>query len=62
MAKAHGALRGFDRKKEDWTSYLENIKFYFMVSRVADLDKKLAILLYNRGFQFHLLLKTIMTW
>ena len=53
MAKAHSALRGFDRKKEDWTSKLKNINFYFMASRVADLDKKLAILVYSRGFQIH---------
>ena len=41
----HGSLSAFDPSKEDWTSYTDRMKHYFIANDVTDGDKKRSILL-----------------
>ena len=41
----HGSLSNFDASKEDWTSYTDRMKHYFIANDVVDGDKKRSILL-----------------
>ena len=40
----HGSLSAFDPSKEDWTSYTDRMKHYF-IANVTDSDRKRSILL-----------------
>ena len=41
----HGAVSTFDPNAEDWTTYTDRMKHYFIANDVADADKKRSILL-----------------
>ena len=41
----HGSLSAFDPSKEDWTSYTDRMKHYFIENDVTDGDKKRSSLL-----------------
>ena len=41
----HGSLSEFDSTKDDWTSYVERMDFYFIANDVTSDAKKRAILL-----------------
>ena len=41
----HGAVSTFDPNMEDWTTYTERMKHYFVANDVTDADKKRSILL-----------------
>ena len=41
----HGSLSEFDSTKDDWTSYIERMDFYFIANDVTSDAKKRAILL-----------------
>ncbi len=57
MATAvHGNLEPFD---QDWSSYAEQLKFYFIANDVTNAVKKRAILLCNCGPKTQKLLKTL---
>ena len=40
----HGTVTAFDQSKEDWKSYTEWLKHYFVANEVIDNDKKCSIL------------------
>ena len=41
----HGAVSTFDPNAEDWTTYTDRMKHYFVANDVVDTDKKRSILL-----------------
>ena len=41
----HGTVTAFDQSKEDWRSYTDQLKHYFVANEVVDNDKKRSILL-----------------
>ena len=41
----HGTVSMFDPSTEDWTTYTERMKHYFVANNVTDADKKRSILL-----------------
>ena len=41
----HGAVSSFDPSTEDWTTYTERMRHYFVANDVTDADKKRSILL-----------------
>ena len=41
----HGSLSAFDSSKEDWSSYILRLKYYFEANEVTDSNKKKSILL-----------------
>ena len=41
----HGTLASFDPSKEDWSSYVLRLKYYFQANGVTDTEKKKSILL-----------------
>ena len=45
----HGSLAAFDPHKEDWISYTDRVKHYFIANDVSDGDKKRSILLSASG-------------
>ena len=59
MATVHGTLEAFDPAKEDWTSYAERLKFYFIANDITSAVKKRAILLCSCGAKTHKLLKSL---
>ena len=59
LVSTHGVLDAFDPKRDDWTSYSERMKFYFIANDVEDAAKKRAILLCSGGAKLHKLLKSL---
>jgi len=45
MASKHGTIGEFDSTKEDWESYVERVKLYFVANDIEDVVKKRAVLL-----------------
>ena len=45
----HGAVSMFDPNMEDWMTYTERMKHYFVANDVTDADKKRSILLLACG-------------
>ena len=43
----HGTISKFDPSKEDWSTWIEQLKFYFTANKVTDDDMKRSILLAN---------------
>ena len=44
-----GTVTSFDQSREEWRSYTERLKHYFVVNQVVDDDKKYSILLSAYG-------------
>ena len=55
----HGRVTAFDQNKEDWRSYTEQLKHYFVVNEVVDNDKKCSILLSACGPVTYRLLRSL---
>ena len=49
MATLYGSLAAFDHSREDWSSYILRLKFYFQANGVDDAGKKKSILLTTCG-------------
>ena len=55
----HGTVTAFDPSQEDWTSYAERLKHYFIANGVTDDDKKRAILISASGPATYKLLRSL---
>ena len=55
----HGTVTAFDRSKEDWTSYVERLDFYFAANDVTTDEKKRAILLSACGASTYKLIRSL---
>ena len=55
----HGTVTAFDQSKEDWRSYTERLKHYFVANEVVDNDKKCSILLSVCGPATYRLLRSL---
>ena len=56
----HGKMGAFDPARESWTSYAEQLKFYFTANGVTDGDTKKAIFVTVVGTQSYSLLKSLL--
>ena len=45
----HGTVTAFDPSQEDWTSYAERLKHYFIANGVTEDKQKRAILISASG-------------
>ena len=45
----HGTVSKFEPATEDWSTYIERLKYYFIANGVDTEDKKRSILLANCG-------------
>ena len=57
----HGSVSAFDRSKEDWTSYIERLNFYFAANDVAAEAKQRAILLSVCGASTYKLIRSLVS-
>ena len=55
----HGRVTAFNQSKEDWRSYTERLKHYFVANEVVDNDKKCSILLSVCGPATYRLLRSL---
>ena len=55
----HGSLSEFDSTKDDWTSYVERVDFYFIANDVTSEAKKRAILLSACGASTFKLIRSL---
>lgn len=55
----HGSLSEFDSSKDDWTSYVERVDFYFVANDVTSDAKKRAILLSACGASTFKLIRSL---
>ena len=55
----HGSVSAFDPSKEDWTSYEERLRYYFIANDVADGAKKRSILLAACGAPTYKLIRSL---
>ena len=55
----HGAISAYDPKLEDWTSYADRLKHYFIANGVTEDEKKRAILISQAGPEAHKLLRSL---
>ena len=55
----HGTVTAFDPSQEDWTSYAERLKHYFIANGVTDDEKKRAILISASGPATYKLLRSL---
>ena len=55
----HGSVTVFEQSKEDWTSYVERLNFYFTANDVADDGKKRAILLSACGASTYKVIRSL---
>lgn len=60
MAAIHGSMSQFDKKSDDWRSYLERFNHYCSANGVAD-DKKRAVLFSVCGAQMYNLIRGIVS-
>ena len=51
----HGSLSDFDSSKEDWSSYILRLKYYFEANEVTDSNKKKSILLSHTSQPFKMI-------
>lgn len=45
----HGTVTAFDLSQDDWTSYTERLKHYFIANGITEDEKKQAILISAAG-------------
>ena len=45
MTAVHSSLAVFDSALEDWTEYIERLRFYFDINGISDAAKQQAVLL-----------------
>ena len=57
----HGSVSAFDCSKEDWTSYIERLNFYFVANDVTTEVKKRAILLSMCGPSTYKLIRSLIS-
>ena len=57
MATYYGQLSEFDKEKEDWSSYVERLEFFFEANSIEDVNKRKAILLSSCGAATYKLFK-----
>ncbi|MCG8621565.1 MAG: hypothetical protein MJE68_06135 [Proteobacteria bacterium] len=57
----HGSVSAYDRSKEDWTSYIERLNFYFAANDVTAETKKRAILLSVCGASTYKLIRSLVS-
>ena len=55
----HGSVSAFDPSKEDWTSYEERLRYYFVANDVTDGAKKRSILLAACGAPAYKLIRSL---
>ena len=55
----HRTVTAFDPSQEDWTSYAERLKHYFIANGVAENEKKRAILISAAGPATYKLLRSL---
>ena len=60
MAIPHGTLGSFNSASEDWDSYTERLRQYFLANDVKDADKKRAILLSTCGPSTYRTIKNVL--
>ena len=61
VATFHDTLGGFNSASEDWDSYAERFRQYFLVNDVKDADKKRAILLSTCSPSTYRTIKNVLT-
>ena len=49
MATYYGQLSEFDKEKEDWSSYVEQLELFFEANSIEDVNERKAILLSSCG-------------
>ena len=55
----HGSVSAFDPSKEDWTTYEERLRYYFVANDVTDGAKKRSILLAACGAPAYKLIRSL---
>ena len=55
----HGSVSAFDPSKEDWTTYEERLRYYFVANDVTDEAKKRSILLAACGAPAYKLIRSL---
>jgi len=58
---SHGSVSQFDSKKEDWTSYIERMRHYFIANDVGDAGKKKSILISSCGPKTFRLIRSLLS-
>ena len=59
LMATHGSVSAFDPSKEDWTSYEERLRYYFVANDVTDGAKKPSILLAACGAPAYKLIRSL---
>jgi ABC-type dipeptide/oligopeptide/nickel transport system ATPase component len=59
MATVYGSIGPFDSKDEDWTSYAERMKQYFLANEIVEDVRKKGIFISSCGPQTYQLLKSL---
>ena len=55
----HGTVGAFDPTVDDWSTYTERLKHYFVANKVTDAEQKASILLAVCGTQAYKLLRSL---
>ena len=58
---SHGSVSQFDSKKEEWTSYVERMRHYFIANDVVDAAKKKSILISSCGPKTFRLIRSLLS-
>ena len=58
-AGLHGVVSPYDGNQEEWVEYTERLEHYFIANDIADVAKRLAILLNGVGAPTYRLIKTL---